>query len=444
MKAFFHIILIFLIGFFSSTFLFVLSPIDYEDSIVIEEPKNKPTLKLSVDIAGTLENPTNIIIKHTSDKEMKLASVPSNIFKATIYKDNELVNNEITNLGETTITFDNSEVSIDSDNPLSTNINISQEKLNIKDGHYKIVLTSSLIQDSKLNSIELDVLYDTGFTYFSAHNNNVKDHIGLTIYYPDIDKKAIIPVTRFVIKELSMNKQVMNELQQTPADTNLINLVGNVNYCIYKDNKVFIDLPYEDIYKSQIDGKLVYESINKSFFDMDKYLALDNISYTVNKAKPDSFFGGIDIKNDVIRTETPKIYLGYKVDKRMYLIDVDIKDLDLNSDIQTISNVIMDSYANVSEDYYSPISKDIKLLNVTQNGDNLVLDFSKDIINSYDNDQNRRKFLLDALVYTYTSIPGINSISIQAENEPITNFIEGVDITGKLTAPRFINPEAVE
>ncbi|QSX04886.1 GerMN domain-containing protein [Sedimentibacter sp. zth1] len=445
MKILYHILLIFLIGFFSSTFLFVLSPIDYDDSIVIDEPEEKPELTLSLEGENNLENPTNIVIKHTTNKQMSLTNLPSNIFTTIIYKGEEIISSDTFNLSETTITINDNDIIIDIDNDLTTTLNISQEKLNLKDGSYKIVLTSNLISNTENNSIDINVKYDSGFVYYEATNDNKLGLMGLTIYYPDIEKKAIIPVTRFITKELSLNKQVLNELQQTPKDRSLIKVVDDVNYCIYKDSYVYIDIPASnENYNSATDGPLVFSTITKAFYQMDKYLSLDYIRYTVDKARIDEYFGGIKIGSDIERKVIPKIYLGYKLDDRMYLTDIDLTDIDLNTDIQTISNKILEYYTtNVPNNYYSPFVQGLEIKNTTLNGDNLILNFNDTLLTTFEDDQNKKKFLVDSLIYTFTSLNNVKSISIQADGKPVENFIDEKDITGILTAPWFINPENI-
>ncbi len=132
MKTLYNIALIFLIGFFSSTFLFVLSPINYKDTIVIEEPEEKNKLTISLEGENTLTNPKNIVIQHLSNLEMEISNLPKDVFTADVYRGDELVKSNITNLENTTISIKDSSYVINADNPLKTTLDISQEKLDLK------------------------------------------------------------------------------------------------------------------------------------------------------------------------------------------------------------------------------------------------------------------------------------------------------------------------
>ena len=55
--------------------------------------------------------------------------------------------------------------------------------------------------------------------------------------------------------------------------------------------------------------------------------------------------------------------------------------------------------------------------------------------------------MIESLIYTFTSIPEIDSIKITANGEELKNFVnfdDGRDITKELYPPEFINPEVVE
>lgn len=446
MKAFYSIVLIFLIGFFSSTFMFVLSPIDYKDSIVIEEPEEKINISLAIEGEDNLVNPKNIVVKHISDKEMPLASLPKNVFTVNIYNNNELVASDLTNLENTTISFSDEEYIIDNNNPLKTTLDISQEKLNLKDGNYTIVFKSNIIGEEENNSIKVNVSYESNFTYYEAQNSAPSGTMGLKIYFPDKDLKTLIPVTRYVVKTLSLNRQVINELQLGPVDNELTKSVDIVNYCVYKNNYVYIDLPTDNEFYNQNStiGKLSFDSFINSIFAMNKYLAVDALRFTIDNYPGTEYFSGIDISQHIFKNTNPIIYLGYKTEDRVYLIENEITDIDMNTDIQTITKEIMEYYSSkLPINTKSPLPDDVKLESVLLENKNLILNFNDKFLTAFDDNEDKRKMMIDSLVYTFTSIPNVNTITIRVNDNVVEGFIDGKDITGAMTAPAFINPESV-
>lgn len=448
MKTLYNIALIFLIGFFSSTFLFVLSPINYKDTIVIEEPEEKNKLTISLEGESTLTNPKNIVIQHLSNLEMEISNLPKDIVTADVYRGDELVKSNITNLENTTISIKDSSYVINADNPLKTNLDISQEKLDLKDGKYKIVLKSNIISESNLNSVDVFVEYDSGFNYYEATNTVPnRELMGLTLYFSDSEANVLIPVSRFVVKEMSLNKQVIHELQKGPVNTSLNKTIDEVNYCIYKDNTILIDLAAgNEFYNSgSAAGTMAYNSFVKSMFSINKYLQVDKIKFTVDKRASEDYFHGMSVKEPVVRSNNPILYFGYKVDDRVYLYEHEVLDIDVNANIKTISEQMIEYYkSKLPTNAKSPIPNDLALKNATMENGTLVLDFNDVFKTAFDGDQAKRKFMIDSLVYSFTSINGVKSVRFTADGNPVENFIEGKDITGALTAPSFINPEVVQ
>ncbi len=448
MKTLYNIALIFLIGFFSSTFLFVLSPINYKDTIVIEEPEEKNKLTISLEGENTLTNPKNIVIQHLSNLEMEISNLPKDVFTADVYRGDELVKSNITNLENTTISIKDSSYVINADNPLKTTLDISQEKLDLKDGKYKIVLKSNIISESNLNSVDVFVEYDSGFNYYEATNTVPnRELMGLTLYFSDSEANVLIPVSRFVVKEMSLNKQVIHELQKGPVNTSLNKTIDEVNYCIYKDNTILIDLAAgNEFYNSgSAAGTMAYNSFVKSMFSINKYLQVDKIKFTVDKRASEDYFHGMSVKGPVVRSNNPILYCGYKVDDRVYLYEHEVLDIDVNANIKTISEQMIEYYkSKLPTNAKSPIPNDLSLKNATMENGILVLDFNEVFKTAFDGDQAKRKFMIDSLVYSFTSINGVKSVRFTADGNPVENFIDGKDITGALTAPSFINPEVVQ
>jgi spore germination protein GerM len=54
--------------------------------------------------------------------------------------------------------------------------------------------------------------------------------------------------------------------------------------------------------------------------------------------------------------------------------------------------------------------------------------------------------MIESLVYTFTTIPGVDNIKLTVNGENLKNFTsfqDGRDLTGPLYPAEFINPESV-
>jgi hypothetical protein len=453
MKTLYNIFLIFLIGFFSSSFLFNLSPIDYKNTIVIDEEqpvKDKAVLSLSLDSENTYTNPDNIVISHMTNLEIELLRLPKDIVTADVYRGDELIKSNITNLEDTSISINDSSYIISPTTPLQTTINISQEKLGLSDGKYKIVLKSGIIENADKNSVEVFIEYDTGFTYYEATNAvPIKGSTGLVLYFTNKELNSLIPVSRFSTQNLSVNKQVIYELQQGPKNQSLSKTIDAVNLCFYRENDraIFIDLPADNTFynNGSAAGTTAYISFVKSMFYLSRYYKLDYVKFTVDRKTVDTYFHGLSISDSITKTKNPVLYYGVKVEQRLYLIEHELFDFDMNADIKAKSQKILELYKSEQPlSYKNPLPNDLILNNASLEKDTLSLDFNEIFITAFAGDQNKNKFMIDALVYSFTSVDGVKSVKFTVNGNPIENFIEGKDMKKAIVRPLYINPEDVD
>lgn len=55
--------------------------------------------------------------------------------------------------------------------------------------------------------------------------------------------------------------------------------------------------------------------------------------------------------------------------------------------------------------------------------------------------------MIESILYTFTTIPGVDSIKITVNGNELKNFVDfpdGRNLTGILYPPEFINPEIVQ
>lgn len=447
MKIFSNILIIALIGLFSSTYLFNLSPIDYRGTIEIETPVEESALRLTTEKQDLL-NPDAITIKHESENEEVLKSVADNIFTVNVYKDNVTVKENVTDL-ELVSPSTNMTISIDSTNPMVTTLDISQKRLGLEDGTYNFVFSSNLIADKENASVSVNVTYDTAGTYSPASKVAPAGKKGLTLYFATPNADTLIPVTRFVVEDKSLTRMAIEQLQNGPESGSLRTVIGDVTNTTYNNGNVVIDIPssYENYNNGSTGGLLAYEAFKKTIFDVKRYWPIYSLSFTVDRKSVDSYFHGIDnITSLPYAKENYVLYMSYKVDGRYYLFDhkldkqqAGINDTDAS---QLKAQKMFDAYKDTDIPYgTNPIPESVVLKSAAVQGTTLVLDFTDSIMHVYAGKNDLRQMMIDSFAYTFTTIPGINSIKITVEGEALNNFVEGADLTGILYAPEFINPE---
>jgi len=452
MKIFSNIVIIALIGLFSSTYLFNLSPIDYRGTIEIETPVEESTLSLTTDKEDLL-NPESITINHVSLYEEVIKSVSDSIFTVDIFKENTLIKSSINSL-EHVSPSNNMTISINKDNPMVTTLDINQKKLGLEDGTYNLVFHSNLIANKEKSSVSVKVTYDTGGIYYPASNVAPTGKKGLTLYFATENADTLIPVTRFVVEDKSLTRMTIEQLQNGPSNKGMHTVVGDVTNTTYNNGNVVIDIPssYDSYNNGSTGGILSHDAFVKSIFAVDRYWPIHSLTFTVDRKKVDTYFHGLssDEINSLPNNERNYlIYMAYKIDSRYYLFDYEISTQQAgilpNDAAEIKAQKLFDAYRDTDIPYgINPIPESVVLNSASVQGNMLVLDFNENFLNVYKDKADLKHMMIESLAYTFTSIPGANSIKITANGESLINYIEETDLTGALYPPEFINPEAVQ
>ena len=449
MIAFVNIIIVGLIGLCSSTYLFNLSPIDYKGTIEIETPVEESTLDLETEEYKML-NPESITINHVSSKEEVIKIVTDSIFNVDIYMDNQLIKSNIKNLELISPSIDTT-ISVSKDNPIITALSISQKKLGLEDGIYEFKFNSNLIANDSKSSVSVTVTYDSLGSYYPAVNAAPAGTKGLTLYFAAENADTLIPVTRFVVEDKSITRMAIEQLQNGPVNSGLKSVIKDVTNTTYNNGNVIIDIPssYESYNSGSTGGLLSYNSFVKTIFAVERYWPIHSVAFTVDRSKVETYFHGIDTVNPVLNNENNYLlFMAHKVDGRYYLFDYQLYPEQIGiSESDTIeikALKIFDAYSDTDINYgISPVPKTVALNNASFQGRTLILDFNEDLLNVYKDKNDLRYMMIESFIYTFTSIPGVDSIKITVGGEAATGFIEGMDISNVLYPPEFINPETV-
>jgi spore germination protein GerM len=84
------------------------------------------------------------------------------------------------------------------------------------------------------------------------------------------------------------------------------------------------------------------------------------------------------------------------------------------------------------------LPNNIKLLNYRFDEKNIELDFSKEFLTVYKENTNYNTLMYESLLYSLTSIEGINTVSIIVNGKKVSSF-NGIDISSPQKPNTFIN-----
>lgn len=454
MKTFNNIIILALIGLLSSTYLFNLSPIDYRGTISIDTPDKLSTLSLKSNDDNLL-NPDSVTINHVSANEETVKSISDTLFTLDVYQGEKTLKSGIRNL-ELVSPSINMSISVKPDDPIVTTLDINQKKLGLEDGTYTFVFTSQLISEPEKSTLSINVTYDTGGSYYPATSQEHEGTRGLTLYFTTKNSDTLIPVTRFVVEDKSITRMAIEQLQNGPLNSEMKSVIKDVTNTTYNNGNVVIDLPssYEGYNNGTEESSLAYKSFVKTIFNVDRYWPIYNVTFTVDRKKVDTYFNGLgseDINSLPNEGRNYLLYMAYKLDDRFYLFDYepDLNKLGIteNDAPEIKAQKLFDGYKDSDISYgRSPVPEYVSLNNAAIQETTLILDFNSDFLNAYKGKDDLKQMMIESFIYTFTSIPGVDSIKITVNGEDLKSFVnfpDGRDLSGILYPPVFINPEIV-
>ncbi|SKC92810.1 GerMN domain-containing protein [Maledivibacter halophilus] len=334
------------------------------------------------------------------------------------------------------------------DNQLKYSFDISQENLELDNGIYTLKIYSTGEAFKSISPYEISANYLGNFTYIPAKNDVEDGHMYLTLYFPDKNYEHLVPVSR---KLPYTNKTIR---------TSIDNLLLGPNSSLGLSS----GSPIPDIPRVWVRNKIAYlnlpndigkygQTSAQAIFAVDTFVStltnlngVDKIKFLQNGRTPSSeLFHGLNIEESFEKNKSPKAYLGLQTNtERLLLAPVEIssKSIEMNDLVPKIFNSLKTSIVNDIhyKNLITTIPEDLELLNFDYSDGLLTLNFNTKLLNISDDKKNVRHLLLDSILYSFTSIPNVNKISIKVNSNSLDSF-GGTNVSEPLAPPKFINPE---
>lgn len=443
LKTLRNLAIIFFISFIAAGITINMSPLIGENSFIQVDKKYKPLVTISTDAENYLFNPTTISVKHQAIDDANLNFYDDYLINIMIYKGNKIFNtyNQIELAKEKPYILQ-----LTKNTPHKVNIDISQKKLKLPNGKYRIVISSNAMElKYSISPITLNVEYIGNAPYYPAVYEVPEGKMPLTLYFPDNEYKIsqLIGVTRFVETNSNPYNTVVRELQKGPAinmGLSTFSPIGNVDYAVLQNSTLYINLPRDEEIYNNDKSQFAMNSFLKSMFDLPR---VARIKFLVNNQKVSTFFNDVDIHGFFEKNNENKAYLAFNSFKRYFLVDCDVETItDKDLPKEKIEKVL-DALKNSENLYLSnTIPDDVEIIDYYIQDKTISLNFGKSILKSYNENKSLQRMMLDSILFSLTSIEGIENVQILVEGESIDTFA-GIDISTPLTRPTFINPEIV-
>jgi hypothetical protein len=422
MKPLTNIFLLLMIVFCTSTMPLFLSPIDYSSTINIsddgEDISSNPNLVNFKSNSGyAFTDPDTLILEIFYSGSMELSMSDNTLFNIDVLNDEGLVESGINAKMISSIHFNNNKYLLNKDNPVISTISINQRDYSLPDGKYRLVITPK-IYEIKNESIEINVTYTQDRKYLAAVNTPPEGTSGVTVYLAN-DDDVLLPISEFVADatDIYEYRLIESAYAKDYSPYSLKNPTGSVNYMVFQDGIIYVDVKGSDpIYSNNNTSDNAYWAFVKSYTGISY---VERVRFTVDNYVVDEFFGSHQIGSSIPFYNTDKVYLPVIAAERYLLADFNL----LNSQglssrdkidlmVENMRNGNMSGLASMPEN----VSFSYEISGSTVN----IL-FSSDV--SFDNyTEDKLNLMLESMIYSFSSISGIDSIYISTFNENVSQI----------------------
>ena len=443
MKPLTNIFLLLMIVFCASTMPLFLSPIDYSSTIKIgdngEDISYNPNIVNFKSNSGyAFTDPDSLILEIFYSGSMELSLSEDTLFSIDVLNENGLVESGIDAKMVSSVHFSNNKYLLNKDNPIISTISINQRDYSLPDGTYKLVITPK-IYELKNETIEVNVTYSQDRKYIAAMNIPPEGTRGITFYMAN-DDDVLLPISEFIADadDIYEYRLVESAYARNYSSYSLKNPTGSVNYLVFQDGIVYIDVKGSDpLYNNNNTSDNAYWAFIKSYTGISY---VERVRFTVDNYVVDEYFGSHEISSSIQYYNTDKVYLPVIAGERYLLADFNLlngqglgtrEKIDLM--VENMKSGNMNGLASMPKNVNFSYEVSGSTVNILFNSDVSFDSYTEDKLN----------MMMESMIYSFASISGIDSIYISTFNENITDigsYSAGVTIYPKDN----INPYADE
>lgn len=293
-------------------------------------------------------------------------------------------------------------------------------------------------------SINFTFRYLNDNKYIGSSNVPPNNSLFAKVYYPDEELLRLVPVNEIVPDGSNFIRRSIDALL-TPADekyglsTTIV--TPKVDNIYISNGTARMDLLSNDIENFNQGSMASQFALNSIIKTISEFEIVNDVKFFVDNSDVGDYFHGTDLTESFKVDNLPKAYVGLETTKKyMFLYPIDISVEGLNDTVlNIISTLKTGTYDQVANKNLIPTLPDeVELLNYRFDQTNIELYFSSDFLTAYNGNEEYQRIMYESLLYSLTSIEGINTVSILVDDEPVIDFL-GINISERQKPNTFIN-----
>ncbi len=404
--------------------------------------------QLLLDVQPIQKSPTQWDIDvtfSTNNKAIPIALNFNNPFTIDLYHDEvhikslnpkELISNP-PNLSTETI-------EITKDNPLAFQFSIKQDKIDIPDGNYRLKIKSNIInEDQSISPFDVAINFQSDYTYIPSLQSIKSNETALLLHFPSAEYNHLIPITRIIPYTKTPLKSVLVQLQKGPFSELGLPVTSPIPTNVrLKLNKEIANvyLPSE-IGKYNNNATDAFSALGSFVNTLTAIDGVKGVQFYFNRKIVETAFHGEIVSEPLYSSNATKIYIGTITPTKRVLLT----PIDLTGKETTVENIFQKmKYSGSPEIYHyqiqPPIPDSVELMSSKLQNGILTLELNDGFLEAYSDHKDKQAFMLEAMLYSFTSHPDIEGIIFQVNETPVTSF-GGLQFPIPAIPSKYINPE---
>ncbi|SNS90343.1 Sporulation and spore germination [Anaerovirgula multivorans] len=392
---------------------------------------------VAIDTSITMLSPSHPRLEISitaNEKILPLQFSQTNPIELSIYFEDSLIN-----------TLEMKDITIIHGEPTIIQMDLPQNLLDIPDGNYEIDIKLTVENlEAPIVSSKIPVTYHTDATYVEALKSVTRNETALTLYFPDNDINHLVPITRVIPYTRTPLRSTIDHLTQGPKEA----LGLPVGSPIPTVQGLSLNRGIANVYLPRDIGtydqhatsaRIAVESTVNSLSAINEVQGVQ--FYFDNQILNFSFHETI-VDKPIYPSKNPEFYVGNITNTNRILltpVPMSIESLTIDS----IFNGLKYSNQQILFNYnlQPTVPEEVVLLDYTIEGAALELKLNEAFMNAYIDYPDRRKMMVDSILYTFTSLENIESIEFQVEGFA-SGLPDEIPLNQPLIPSPYINPES--
>ena len=389
----------------------------------------------------SLENPSTIQFEIHGVKPLEITYESDQQLSLEIFQNDQ----QLSTLNGDSLIIASNATSSAIEDKLVYKIDISQQKLNLPNGQYIFHVRSLAKEIQKANPLILNVSYISIAKYIPANNSLAQGTMALHLGFADSEAyQYLIPVTRVVPYDRAVLRTVINQLRISPDATLGLAALPVPEVKKLSVAKDLLTINWATNAEQGIQGSSVSSLATESIVQsLTAVSGINRVKFLLDGKESDELFHGVGTRTIFTADKAPKVYLAYDSHKdRMLLVPYPMQSKDRDTLIQEVfmSLKTAEVQGTPATNLKATLPNGIDLLDHSVQNKVLTLNLSKVFLDSHSNRIDLQRMMIDAILYSFTSIDGIDSVQIKVEGNAVDSFA-GINLSQAIKKPLFINPE---